>query len=71
MQKRPGTWDPEFVLFVYGPRYEDGRTEMAWKTDNDELLVAINNADARYVPSVYLFRGPPDGRITPARVALS
>ena len=28
---------------------------------NDELLAAINNADARYVRSVYLFRGPPDG----------
>nr|VWO97589.1 Maackiain detoxification [Ganoderma boninense] len=45
--KAPTTRAPEFVLFVYGPRYENGRTETIWKTDSEELLAAINDADPR------------------------
>ncbi|KAI1789958.1 FAD/NAD-P-binding domain-containing protein [Ganoderma leucocontextum] len=45
--KAPGTWDPKFVLFVYGPRYEEVGTKMVWKAHKEELLAVVNNADPR------------------------
>ncbi|KAI1784259.1 FAD/NAD-P-binding domain-containing protein [Ganoderma leucocontextum] len=45
--KAPRSSDGEFVLFVYGPRYEDVPADTIWKADNEELLRVINNADPR------------------------
>ncbi|KAM5530126.1 hypothetical protein V8D89_016204 [Ganoderma adspersum] len=43
--KKPTTEESEFVLLVYGPRYEECRAEDLWEADSEEIQRMLDNAD--------------------------